>query len=187
MSGDTNTYRLINPYIEGTISTLVNSKNSFKAGRDLYKRISKYFTNHVENFHLTIQNVETKKLSHFRVTEKKKNNSVDFNIIKLDESLPADTEEQLVKAVENIDKQTGGKKKKNGESDESDDSSDSSSESSTYFKIPIYPINRFVYFNMPYYKLKIAGVSPLDYRRLYVPMFSLPINPTLEIIMDFYP
>lgn len=184
MSGDTNTYRLINPYIEGTLSTLINSKNSFRAGRDLYKRISKYFTNHVENFHLTIQNVETKKLSHFRVTEKKKNNSVDFNIVKLDDSLSGETEGKLVEAVEDIDKQTGGKKKKDGESE---DSSDSSSESSTYLKIPIYPINRFVYFNLPYYKLKIAGVSPLDYSRLFIPMFSLPINPTLEIRMDFYP
>src|ERR1700688_4734935 len=108
MSSETNTYRLINPYIEGSLSTVINSKNSFRAGRDLYKRLSKHFTNHVENFHLTIQNVETKKLSHFRITEKKKGNSVDFNIVKLSDSLPDNMENKLIGAVDNIEKQTGG-------------------------------------------------------------------------------
>ena len=185
MSGDTNTYRLINPYIEGTLSTVINSKSSFRAGRDLYKRISKHFTNHVENFHMTIQNVETKKLSHFRITEKKKNNSVDFNVVKLSDSLPANTEDKLVSAIDDFEKQTGGKKKK--KDGESEDSSDSSTESTSYIQFPLYPINRFVYFNLPYYKLNIVNMSPLDYTRLFVPMFSLPINPTLEIRMDFYP
>jgi hypothetical protein len=183
MSSETNTYRLINPYIEGSLSTVINSKNSFRAGRDLYKRLSKHFTNHVENFHMTIQNVETKKLSHFRITEKKKGNSVDFNIVKISDSLPDNMEEKLIGAVDSIEKQGGGKKKKDGESE---DSSESSTESTTYLKIPLYPINRFVYFNMPYYKLNIVGMSPLDYSRLFIPMFSLPINPTLEIRMDFY-
>jgi len=189
-----NAYRLINPYIEGSLDTVVRAKNSFRAGKKIYESISKYFTNHVENFHFTIQNLENKDLTHFRVNEKKgKDNTVDFNLIRHEGNLPPEIEKKLIASVEKIEKQSGGKKhKKSNRTDEkteddSDSSDSSSSDEGEYLKIPILPINRFIYYYLPYYKLKLVGMNPFETAKLFMPMFSLPVNPTLEIKLDIYP
>jgi hypothetical protein len=185
-----NAYRLINPHVEGSLNTIVRAKNSFRAGTKIYEAMSKYFTNHVENFHFTIQNLETKDLTHFRVNEKKgKDNTVDFNLVRHEGNLSSDIEKKLIASVDKMDKQSGGKKKKSSNKTDDSDSSDSeSSDESEYaIKIPILPINRFVYYYLPYYKLKLVGMNPLETAKLFMPMFSLPINPTLEIKLDFYP
>jgi hypothetical protein len=189
MSSSKNTYRLINPYIEGSVDTTVKAKNSFSAGKKIYNNISDYFTNHVEDFNMTIQNLETKGLTHFRINEKKTNgNAVDFNLVKLEGDLPAATEKKLINVVDGLDKQTGGRKHHHHHRD--DDSSESSSSSSSednYFRIPVVqPISKFVYFNLPYYKFNLVGLSPLDKARLFMPIFSLPINPTYEIVLDIF-
>ena len=177
-----NAYRLINPYIEGSIDTMVRARNSFSAGKKLYNTISNYFTNHVEDFYMTIQNVETKELTHFKVGEKKgANDTVDFNLVKIEDSFAPELDKKLISNVEKLEKQSGGRKH---HKDDSESSTTTSSE--YYYSIPIQPITRFVYFSLPYYKLNIAGLTPLDASRLFLPMFSLPINPTLEIRFDLY-
>lgn len=178
-----NAYRLMNPYVEGTLDTMVRARNSFSAGKQLYKSLSNYFTNHVENFYMTIQNVETKDLTHFKVAEKKgNNNTVDFKLVKLDDNFPTDVNEKLISNVEKLERQSGGKHR----DDDSSDSDSLSSESEIYNAVAIAPITKFVYFSLPYPKLNFVGMNPLDINRLFMPMFSLPVNPTFEIIMDIY-
>lgn len=173
-----NSYRLINPYIEGSLDTVVSASNSFSAGKKIYNSISKFFTNHLDNFYMTVQNVETKDLSHFKINEKRGDSGmVDYKLVKIDASFDPDIERNLTEKVDKLS-QSGGRYE--------DDSPTESSTESDYFKYPAQPITRFVYFYLPYYKLKVVGLSPLDYRRLFVPMFSFPINPTLEVRFDFY-
>ena len=181
-----NAYRLINPYIEGSVDTVVRSRNSFNAGKKLYNTISNYFTNQVDDFYMTIQNVETKDLTHFKIGEKRSDGgTVDFNLIKLDERFPQDIEKKLINSVDKLSKQSGGRRHKHY-NDDDDDTSTESSDSDNYYRFPVQPISKFVYFYMPYYKLNIIGLSPLDASRLFLPMFSLPINPSLEIRFDLY-
>lgn len=191
-----NTYRLINPYIDGSIDTVVRSSNSFKAGKKLYNTISNYFTNHVEDFYMTIQNLENKDdLTHFKINEHRgKLNDVDFNLARIDGKFPEEINNKLINSVEKLEKQSGGKHKhhhrhhkdKDNSTTESNSSSSSSSDSDYYLKIPIQPITRFTYFYLPYYKLNLVGLNPIDISRIFMPMFSLPINPTLEVRFDIY-
>jgi len=180
-----NAYRLLNPYIEGSVDTVVRAKNSFNAGKKMYNTISNYFTNHLEDFYMTVQNVETKELTHLKINEKRsENGTVDYNLVKIEEKFNPDLEKKLINIVENLEKQTGGKHHKNNDVD--DDSSSESSSEDDFYDYPVQPIRRFTYFYLPYYKLNMVGLSPLDSARFFVPMFSLPVNPSLEIRMDLY-
>lgn len=211
-----NAYRLINPYMEGTVEPVVRSKNAFRAGKKLYNTISKYFTNQVDNFYMTVQNVETKDISHFKIDESRNNDAVEFNISKLDGSFSPDIDKKLTTAVEKMSKsekqnggrrnnqsrrtrrnndidQDGGRHRKHyfyeddDDTDTDSDYSDSDSDSDVdYFKFATQPISRFVYFYLPYYKLNTFGMNPLDVSRMFMPMFNLPINPSLEIRFDIY-
>jgi len=189
-----NTYRLINPYIEGSLDTLVRAKNSFSAGKHLYNNVSKYFTNHVENFTMAIQNVETKDVTHFNISERRrKNNAVDYDIIKLNDALPSTVEESLLKKIDEMDKQVGGRKK-----DDESHSSSSSSESDTdfFYKNNTYlqPISRFTYFSLPYiyHEVDFIGININDYmsmsnetyKSLFMPVFCWPISPVVHVRLD---
>lgn len=182
-----NAYRLLNPYIEGSVDTVVRAKSSFSAGKKLYNNISNYFTNHLDDFYMTVQNIETKDLTHFKISEKRSDNgTVDFNLIKLDNNFNPELEKKLINNIESLEKQSGGKHHKHQKDTTSSSSSSSSSSEDNYYKIPILPIRRFTYFYLPYYRLYVVGLNPLDRARIFLPMFSLPINPTLEIRMDLY-
>ncbi len=181
-------YLLLNPFIEGdSVDTLVTSKNPFNAGKKLYKHISDFFTNRVDNFYMTIQNVETKDLTHFLIKEKegKQNDEVNFDLIKINDNFPPEFEKKIISTIESANKQYGGKHHKHRDSDSSDSDSSTSSDDDDY-KYRNLPINRFVYYYLPYYKLKIVGLSPLDISRLFVPTFGFPINPSIEIRLDLY-
>lgn len=173
-------YRLINPIIEGSVDTVVKAKNSFSAGKKIYNVISGYFTNHVKDFNMTIQNIDTKALSHFNVNEKMSDDSkVDYDLVKLEGELPKDVEKKL---LETVDKQMGGRRNR----DDSSDSDSSSSDEEYSSMIYVQPITRFIYYNLPYYKFKTIGLSRYDSARLFMPMFSLPVNPIFEIVLDIY-
>jgi len=183
-----NAYRLINPYIEGSVETVVRAKNSFNAGKKLYNTISQYFTNSVDNFFMTVQNVETGDQTHFKVNESmQREGNVDFNLTKLEGKFPPEIEEKLLVNVEKLRKQAGGKHHRHRRDDSSSSSSsDSSSDDDDFFRYQRQPINRVVYWYMPYYQLKVVGLNPIDASRIFLPMFSLPINPTMEIRFDLY-
>jgi hypothetical protein len=176
-----NAYRLINPYIEGSIDTIVRASNSFSAGKKMYNNISRFFTNHMDDFYMTIQNMESKDLTHFKIEEKRnENNTVDFSLIMLEKNFNPDFEKKIINSVEKMDKQTGGNHSHN------DSTSDSTSSESDYYRTSLQPISRFVYFYLPYYKLDFVGLTATDISRIFLPMFNLPINPRLEIRFDLY-
>jgi len=189
-----NSYRLINPYVEGSIDTIVSAKNARSAGKHLYGSISKYFTNHVEDFNFAIQNLKSKDITHFKINEKRDNastNTVDFHMVQLpDEVLPAKVNEKLMTKVNELEKQTGGRKHRYNDSSSTDSSSSSSSDDylrrrDTY----VHPISRFTYFNLPYVyntTTKFIGLNAYDYNSLFMPVFSWPISPVVEIRMDLY-
>lgn len=174
-----NSYRLINPYIEGTVDTTVRASNPFSAGKKLYNTISNYFTNHVEDFYMTVQNMETKGLTHFKIGEKRHgNDSVDFNLSRLEKSLGSDLESNLVNSVDKLNKQSGGRMV--------DPDDTTTTDSSEYYDIPVLPISRFVYYYLPYYKLNVVGVNPIYLNRIFIPTFNFPVNPTVEVRFDLY-
>jgi hypothetical protein len=186
-----NTYRLINPYIEGSINRIVHAKNAYSAGKKIYNELSEYFTNHIENFNMTIMNVETKDLTHYNIREQRKGdlNEIEFAVNMLSNNLPKKTESELVENIIKMEKQSGGKKKhyRKDDSSDSSDSSDSdssfeSSYASNYYNV--LPITKFVYFHLPYYKL--INISPIDYNRLFLPIFTLPLSPSVEVRFDLY-
>ena len=74
-----NKYKLVNPYIKGEFETKLSAKNSLEAGKAFYKALSEHFSNNVPTFYFTIQKggSKQKKFYHFRVKEKKLNDSVD--------------------------------------------------------------------------------------------------------------
>lgn len=186
MNSNKQRYRLINPIIEGTVSTVVEASNAFNSAKKMYKKISNYFTNTVDDFYMTIQNVVTKDLTHFKINEQfGENGIVDFNLVKIDANFSEDIENKLLTHANKLFKHRGGKKHKyKDDSSSSDSSSSSSSSDSYYYKYPVQPISKFIYFYLPYYKL--IGVNSLDARRLYMPMFGLPVNPSLEIRFDLF-
>ncbi len=174
-----NTYRLINPYIEGSMDTIVHAKNPYSAGKKFYNKLSEYFTNHVEDFNMSVMNVETKDLTHYHIQEKRNGDSVDFFMNVLPEKLSSQTETKLINQVNKIKKQSGGR-----HYDDKDDSDSSYSSSSDIDYHNILPITRFTYFHLPYYRL--IGLSPEVCRKIFLPVFSLPLSPTLEIRFDLY-
>ncbi|BCS83043.1 hypothetical protein QLL95_gp1080 [Cotonvirus japonicus] len=174
-----NMYRLINPYIEGSLDTIIRASNSYSAGKKLYNSLSTYFTNHVNNFYMTIQNLQTKELTHFKIIEKRdKDGAVNFELLKIEDNFDPSLEKDLVNSVNKLSKQSGGKKKLSD--------SDTDSSESECFQFPIQPINRFVYYFLPYYQLNIIGLSPLDISRIFMPTFGLSPNPSIEIRLELY-
>src|SRR5579863_2838814 len=101
-----NTYRLINPYVEGSIETISHEKNPYNAGKKFYNKLSEYFTNHVEDFYMSIMNVETKNLTHYHIQENREGDSVYFYMKVLPEKLPAETEKKLISEINKIKKQS---------------------------------------------------------------------------------
>lgn len=77
-----NTYRLVNPTIDGEMKTSLKMNNSMLAGKAFYKNLSQHFNNHIPEYYFSIQkgNSHTGKYYHFKVTEKKNGSEVKFNI-----------------------------------------------------------------------------------------------------------
>lgn len=181
-----NIYRLVNPYIEGTLDTMVKSSNSARAGKKIYNVLSPFITNHMENFYFTIQNVQTKGLTHFLVNENKTDErAVGFKLTRMKEKFTSDLDKKLIESVDKMVQQSGGKKHKKDKDDSTTDTTTDAGPPYNYM-VPMFPINRFVYFMLPYYKLNVVGLDPIDRARLFMPMFSFPVNPIYEIRYDLY-
>lgn len=182
-----NKYHLINPYIEGSLNTIVNASSPYSGGKKIYKNISSHFKNRVDNFYMTIQNIETKDLTHFAIKEKVgKNGSIDYKLDLYDSKIGGDVEKKLINAVSKINSQDGGRRHHKLFDDDSSSSSSESSSSDEYTNIRTQPISRFVYFHLPYYKLNLSGLTPIDAARFFLPTFNFPINPSIEIRFDLY-
>lgn len=121
-------YKLVNPYIEGSLNTTFSGKNIMSVANDVWKKLSKYMTNEVPKFAFTLEESGTGKLRHFKVNEQLSGggNSANYNIteMKVDSKKEKQFRNNKKKASNPMLK--GGKKDK--DEDDDDDSSTSSSD-----------------------------------------------------------
>lgn len=192
------TYRLINPYIRGSVPVKIKATNPYNGTKKLYNSISSHFTNYVDKFYMTIQDVGTGKLYHSKIVENPQDDShlIDYEIEVLENAFPEKVETSLLENFNTISQQRGGRKSRKSDSqnggsvfDDSDSDSDSDSDvlkSHKSRKRLRRPIENFAYFAWPYYQLEMIGLTPMDYRNIFrtysLPVFSLPNLPTYEVV-----
>lgn len=166
-------YKLVNPYISGTLDTEVEAKNPLEAAEMLWTRYSSLTTNNVPNFAFTIQSGG--RLHHFKVHEtKKSDDTAKFTIEKIDAKKDVDISE-FKKVISEKSSAHGGARKKRYD-DEEDDSSDSDS-SDVFDNIKL---QRNLHMNKP---VVYWWYTPYiyDVPSVYMPTFVHPIVPYLEI------
>lgn len=175
-----NTYRLVNPHIEGSFKSKMKARNSNEAGNLFYKSLSEHFNNSVHKFYFTIQKGSSGDggLYHFEVSENRDENQVDFSIKPYTVTGGANEKEFLSK-LENFKakfNQDGGKKKKGKQMKKYDDSDLESSDSDNFYtRVKSYvPVTQPIY----YY-----WYDPYVYRidSLYVPTFYSYVTPYIEL------
>ena len=175
-----NTYVLVNPNIDGSISTSIKADNSVSAAKKAYKSLSKHFNNNIPKFHFTIQK-GTKgsgKYYHFEVKERKEDDNVTFSIEKFNiknEKTQIKKFEKKLNNFKNKINSSGGKRSKKGkkDSDDSESSDYSDSDDAYYRRVRKYiPTN----YNYPiYYWWYDPYVYNLD--SFFVPTFYTPLTP----------
>jgi hypothetical protein len=175
-------YKLINPYIEGSLKTTVSGKTQLEAAKSAWNKLSKNFTNNIPKFAFTLKNVSDGKLCHFLVKEKTSNDTVNYTITELDISSSDKGVKDLKNKIKNL-KQSGGKaKRRRKRSKHDDDDDDSSSDSDTD---DLY--NKIKYNNLlnKMYPITYWWYDPIAYARyidtFYAPNFVAPLSPYVEI------
>src|SRR3990172_8221718 len=121
-------YKLINPYIEGTMITSFSGASHLDAACCAWNALSKYITNNVPKFAFTLENINDGRLYHFLVKESLSGNrSADFKISEINLKLKQDAISQFKNRLS----MRGGKKHKKKHDDDDDDDDDDSSSTST--------------------------------------------------------
>lgn len=137
-----NTYRLVNPHIEGSFESKIKAVNSNKAASLFYKNLSEHFNNSIPSFHFTIQKGSSGngKYYHFKVNEKQSGNNVDLIITPLkDNNLSNDDLEIFKSKLDefkdkiNVGQEGGKKHRRHKYRDDKDSDSDSLFDSSEEF------------------------------------------------------
>jgi len=185
-----NTYRLINPHVEGNLKTKIKADNSQEAANTLYKTLSEHFNNSVPVFLFSIQKGSSGsgKTYHFKVTEKTSDNKeVSFTIAPLTVKggEPAMKKfQQKLEVFKNKMKQAGGKKhkskkdKKKSKDSDSSDISDSSDSYDFYKRALTYlPETQPIYY---------WWYDPYVYRMdsVYIPTFYSYFTPYIELSLN---
>lgn len=174
-----NNFFLVNPRTVGDKHFSSSNTDPNAAAKDIYSALSKYFTNKVDTFFMSVYDTKNKKLRHFIVKEDTLDNgNIGYNVNALDGSFKPEVEEKLV----SISEHTGGRH----HSSSSSDSSDSSDSESTTYMLSKYtqPISKFIYYYLPYYKLLDVTIErPYN---IFVPTFNFPVNPTVEFKFDIF-
>ena len=181
----TKTYKLVNPYIIGSMNTTFNAKSSMEAAKLAYENLSQYFGNHMPKFQFTLKRLSgdskvvggsEKSFIHFEVNEKKgADDKVKYEINELETNKNMKNFQQRLNKVANqhekqLEKQHGGKKYVKDDSELSDYFDD-------YEKPRKGPL---VYEPIVYYWYDPFLYPTLD--RWYVPTFVLPIQP--RVVFD---
>lgn len=173
-------YKLINPYIEGELSTVFSGKNQLDAALGAWTAVSKYVTNNVPQFAFTLENTKNGKLHHFSINELLVGgNSAEFNIEELHKITPS-VEKELKKRINNFknsDMRGGKKHKKHKHDDDEEDDSSSSSSSEVFSALKIFKNRNKVY------PITYWWYDPFAYNfnNFYMPTFVAPLNPVVEI------
>jgi len=189
-----NSYFLVNPYIQGEFKNKIKADNSVEGARQFYKALSEHFNNAVPKFYFTIQKGGSGKgkYYHFKVTEQRKNNNVSFTLESHDiiGNNDIDSFSNRLNEFKNKFAQSGGKKKKSKKSKKSKYVSESESESESeiisdsssyndYKKINtlISNVNQPIYYwwyDPSIYKLQ----------SYYIPTFYSYVTPVIEVRLN---
>ena len=149
-----NTYKLVNPHIEGSVNTTVKAKNSSAASKKIYKEISKHFNSSVPNFFFTIQKGGSGKGKYYsyRVRETFEAENEVNSEFKLIEVSNVDSKmkkfKSQVKKV--VDQQDGGAKKKKSKRTKSKSKSKRSKRSKSYMDDEFDTLDDLDYYRSPY-------------------------------------
>lgn len=188
----TEMYKLVNPYIDGSMNISFEGENGIDAANKAWDTISENLTNNVPKFAFSLEKVNDGTLQHFVVSEMLSGNKdVSFSIDELSLGMTPIQEQVFKKLItesaekrNSIQKQNGGYRRRY----EDDDSSVSSSSSSTsseekelynklrYMKIEAdshKPVKKITYwwYNPTVYKLN----------NLYIPTFKVPLSPYVQL------
>ena len=187
-----NSYFLVNPYIQGEFKNKIKADNSVEGARQFYKALSEHFNNAVPKFYFTIQKGGSGKgkYYHFQVTEQRKNNNVSFTLESHDIIGNTDIESfsNRLNEFKNKFAQSGGKKKKSKKSKKSKYVSESESESEIISDSSSYndykKINTLISnVNQPiYYWWYDPSIYKLQ--SYYIPTFYSYVTPVIEIKLN---
>jgi hypothetical protein len=184
-----NSYRLVNPHIEGGLNKKMKAKNSQEAANEFYKNLAEHFNNSVRQFNFTIQKGSSGDgpMYHFQVKEKRSKDVVDFTITPLkirgEAELVSKFKQKLANFKTKFNHQDGGKKHKKSKKskDSSDSSSDSDSDSDSDLTEKYYKhARKYLPNNQPIY---YWWYDPYLYRMdsLYMPTFYSYVTPYIEL------
>jgi len=120
-------YKLVNPYIIGSMTTTFEANSSMEAAKQAYENVSKYFGNTIPSYRFSLKRLSSdskimggseKSFLHFEAKEKKgKNNIVNFEINQIKADKDIKNFQQRLNKVVNQDMKMkshldGGKSKK---------------------------------------------------------------------------
>jgi hypothetical protein len=136
-------YKLVNPYVIGSMNKSFNATSSLEAAKLAYSEVSQYFGNHMPSFRFTLKKIgssksisggESKDFIHFEANEKKdKENKVSYEIKQINGNNLKIFQSSLKKVANQDEKMNGGAKSKKSKSkpkskskkDDSDEESES--------------------------------------------------------------
>jgi len=177
-------YKLINPYIEGTMITSFSGASRLDAASGAWNALSKYITNNVPKFAFTLENINDGQLYHFLVKESLSGNKVaDYKISEINLKLKPD----VVAQFKNRLSMKGGKKHRKRGADDDDDDDDDSSSSSTSDIFSAIKLSKAYSKTQP---IVYWWYDPLiyDVSSIYIPTFTTSIVPYIEVAtINYYP
>lgn len=178
-------YKLVNPVIEGEVTTTFKGTSPLDAANKCWSSLSKYISNNVPKFAFTLENTKEGGLSHFTVEEKRKGKEAKFNISKLNLDLDDRKEKEFLKRIKT---QAGGKKhRKHGDDD---DSSSSSSSDVKGIISPWSPVGLYSPYVTSALPITYYWYDPFIYNldSIFIPTFVYPLAPYVEITtLNYYP
>ena len=166
-------FTLVNPYIQGSLTTETDNKSPLGAAKALYSKLSKHFKNNVPSYYFSIMD-ENETVSHFHVTEKKSGKEVNYTIEPA--KMSKTNEKKMVSIVtKKMKEQKGGKTFLKDESDSSDSESSSSTSSFSPRNLPLYidPISTYLYTPSYIIDAIVPDTVIVDQPLYYVPSIVL--------------
>jgi len=148
-------FRLINPYITGSLRTTAHAESEIHAAKKLYARMAQYFANNLPSFFFTLEDGNGK-FHHFEVNERRSGEDVNYTIRGV--SMTKKGEKRLHEIVT----QKGGNKHKDDES-----SSSSSSKRSRRYS----PFEEWLLLSQYYL------ISGVPVQRYFFPVFDIDLVP----------
>ena len=188
-----NTYKLVNPFIQGDFNDKVKAVNSLEAAKEFYGNLSEHFNNNVPKFYFTIQKGSSGKgkYYHFLVEEKRSKDNVSFSIEPYKVRGEADSNKSFAKKLKKFKgrmeleggakkKSKKSKKRKSSKRRKSKSKDDSSSEEYikkelSYVPVADLPIHHWWYDPSLY---KVNSV--------YIPTFYSYVTPYIEVVSTLF-